>query len=152
MSQPTEPTVAISLTVKRAADALDFYVKAFGAVELFRMPTPDGGVAHAEFMLDNTPMCISDESPCWHAAAMPEGVSASCLFSIATDDCDQSFARAVAAGGAPLLAPEDQFWGKRTAMVRDPFGYRWSFRQHLEDVSPEEMKKRAEAFMAANQG
>lgn len=152
MSQISEPTVAISLTVKRAADALDFYVKAFGAVELFRMPTPDGGVAHAEFMLDNTHMNISDESPCWHAVAMPEGTSASCLFSIATDDCDKSFARAVGAGGAPLIAPEDQFWGKRTAMVRDPFGYRWSFRQHLEDVSPEEMKKRAEAFMANNQG
>ena len=61
MSQITEPTVALSLTVKRAADALDFYVKALGAVELFRMPTPDGGVAHAEFMLDNTHMNISDE-------------------------------------------------------------------------------------------
>ena len=151
MSQPIEPTVSISLTCKRAADALDFYTKAFGAKELFRMGGPDGSVAHAEFMLGNSHLYISDESPEWHAYGMPENGSASCLFSIATDDCDASFARAVEAGGIPLNEPADQFWGKRSAMVRDPFGYRWSFSQHIEDVSPEEVMKRAQAFMGGSQ-
>ncbi|MCB1100266.1 MAG: VOC family protein [Verrucomicrobiae bacterium] len=150
MSQPSEPTVAISLTCKRAADALDFYTKAFGAKELFRMSGPDGSVPHAEFMIGNSQIYISDESPEWHAKAMPEGSAASCLISIVTDDCDQSFARAVEAGATPLNSPQDQFWGKRSAMVRDPFGYRWSFSQHIEDVSPEEMMKRAQAVMAVS--
>jgi PhnB protein len=152
MTSTIESTVELSLTCKHAADALNFYTKAFGAVELFRMTTPDGGVAHAEFMLGNTHLYISDESPCWHAVAMPKGVMASCNFSITTEDCDQSFARAVEAGGAVLRAPENQFWGKRTAMVCDPFGYRWSFSQHVEDVSPEEMMKRAQAVMSGAQG
>lgn len=138
-----EPTVSISLTTKRAADALDFYTRAFGAQELYRVPMPDGGVGHAEFMLGNTRLHISDESEIWHACAMAEGISASCLFSLVTDDCDQSHARALKAGATSLMEPANQFWGKRNAMVRDPFGYRWSFSQKLEEVSHEEILNRA---------
>jgi len=138
-----EPTVSISLTVKNGSDALDFYTRAFGAKELYRMPTPDGGVAHAEFMLGNTKIYLSDESEEWHAFAMPEGTMASCLFSIQTDSCDESFSRAKDAGAEVLSEPEDQFWGMRSAIVKDPFGYRWSFGEFLEEVSPEEMEKRA---------
>jgi PhnB protein len=148
MSLPIEPTVSLSLTCKSASDALAFYTKAFGAKELFRMGAPDGPVGHAEFMIGHSLIYISDESPEWHAQAMPEGSSASCLFGIATDDCDKSFAQAVAAGATPLNSPQDQFWGKRSAMVRDPFGYRWSFYQFLEEVSPEELMKRAQALMS----
>lgn len=139
-----EPTVAVSLTVKNSSEALDFYTRAFGAEELFRMPTPDGGVAHAEFMLGNTRMYISDESEEWHAFAMKEGTTASHLMAISTDNCDESFKKAVDAGGEGLTGPEDQFWGMRTAIVKDPFGYRWSFRELVEEVSPEEMAKRAQ--------
>jgi PhnB protein len=142
MSTSSEPSVAISLTVKSAATALDFYAKAFGAQELYRMDTPDGGVVHAEFMIGNTKIYISDEAPDYHAYAMPEEVQASCLFSIATENCDQSYAQAVEAGGTSLTAPADQLWGSRHAMVRDPFGYRWSFSQKLEEVSAEEIKSR----------
>jgi len=81
--------------------------------------------------------------------ALPEGDSAPCLFTIVTDDCDQAFSQAVGAGATPLSPPQDQFWGQRSASVRDPFGFRWSFSQFLEDVTPEEMMKRAQAFMAA---
>ena len=73
---------------------------------------------------------------------------APCGFTIQVADCDQAFARALAAGGSPLTPSRDQFWGKRTAMIRDPFGYRWSFSQHLEDVPPDELHKRAQAFMS----
>jgi len=139
-----EPTVAVSLTVKNAAEALDFYTKAFGAKELFRMPTPDGNVAHAEFMIGNTQIYISCEDPQWHAFAMAEGAVASSLLAIATDSCDESFQKAKEAGGEGLSDPEDQFWGMRTAIVKDPYGYRWSFRELVEEVSPEEMMKRAQ--------
>ena len=151
MSQTPEPSVTISLTCRRATDALDFYARAFGAKELFRMGGPDGSVAHTAFMIGSALLNISDESPEWHAKPMPEGGSASCLFSIATESCDEAFTRAVEAGATPLNQPNDYFWGKRNAMVRDPFGYRWSFSQHLEDVSPEELSKRAQALMAAKQ-
>ncbi len=139
----TPPTVSLSLTVKSANEALSFYTKAFGAKELYRMSTPDGGVAHAEFMIGNTKIYISDESPEWHAEAMPQGTKASCLFSIETDNCDESFNQAIAAGGEALNQPVDQFWGMRSAMVQDPYGYRWCLGQLIEEVSPEEMARRA---------
>ena len=151
MNSSIEPTVSISLTFKRAADALDFYSKAFGAVELFRMSPAEGVVSHAEFMIGNTHMLMSDESPMWQASAMPEGTMASCLFAINVENVDEAFAKAIEAGATALSPPEDQFWGKRTGIVCDPFGYRWNLRQHIEDVSPEEMMKRAQAFMSGPQ-
>ena len=153
MSQtPNEPTVSISLTVKNAADALDFYTKAFGAEEVFRMPLPDGTVVHAEFMLGDTLIYISNEAADWQAFAMEEGSTASCLFALTKENCDEAFAQATEAGAIPINKPEDQFWGFRTSLVKDPFGYRWNLRQKIEDLSPEEMAKRAAEFMAAAQG
>ncbi len=141
-----DPTVAVSLTVKDAAEALDFYTRAFGAEELFRLPAPDGSVVHAEFRIGNSNIYISCESEEWHAYAMAEGTMASSLLAIATDSCDDSYQKAKDAGGEGLSDPADQFWGMRTAIIKDPFGYRWSFRQLLEEVSPEEMAKRAQAL------
>ena len=152
METTIEPTVSLSLTVKDSASALAFYQKAFGAEELFRMPSPDGGIAHAEFMIGNTRIYMSDEAAAWHAFAMPEGVTASCLFSIVTDNCDQSYERAIEAGASSLSEPADQFWGGRSALLRDPFGYRWSFVQKIEEVSPEELGKRAKAFFSSEAG
>ncbi len=143
-----DPTVAFSLTVKNGGAALDFYRRALGAEELYRMPTPDGGIAHAEIRIGNTKVYLSDEAPEWHARAMPEGGQASCLFSVNADSCDAAFQRAVEAGGTPLSEPADQFWGSRSAMIVDPFGYRWSFCQAIEEVSPDEMERRAQAFFA----
>lgn len=137
------PTVSLSLTVKDGNAALDFYKKAFGAEVTLHMPDPGGGVAHAEMMIGNSKVFLSDESPEWHAEAMPEGTQASCLFSIGVEDCDAAYKRAVDAGGEALRDPENQFWGIRDAMVRDPFGYRWSFGQFVEEVSAEEFQRRA---------
>jgi len=142
------PTVGLSLTVKNGSEALDFYTRALGAQELYRMSTPDGGVAHAEFSIGNTRLYISDESPEWNATAMPEGAMASCLFTIMTEDCDASFKKAVEAGGQPLSEPQDQFWGMRTGMIKDPFGYRWSFAQIVEQLTPEEIGERARKLFA----
>ncbi len=142
MNTENTPTVSLSLTVKDAAEALDFYNRAFGIKELFRMPMPDGSVAHAEFLLGKSHMFISGESPEWNAFALPEGGTASCLFAIATDDCDAAFAKAVEAGGEALMEPADQFWGVRNAMIKDPYGYRWALNHKTEDVSPMEMERR----------
>jgi PhnB protein len=150
MENTTGPSVALSLTVKDTSAALEFYSKALGAKEVFRMPTPDGGIAHAEFTIGNTHIYISDEAPDWHAHAMPEGAMASCLFSIAIDDCDQSYNHALKAGAESLSPPRDQFWGVRSAVIKDPFGYRWSFGQRIEDVSPQELAKRAQEFFRAD--
>ncbi|PIE73851.1 MAG: hypothetical protein CSA20_01170 [Deltaproteobacteria bacterium] len=144
-----EPTVSISLTVKDAAQALEFYRTALGAKECFRVNAPDGTVAHAEFTIGNTLLYISGEAEAWHALAMPENSMASCLFSIASKNCDASYERAVDAGAKPLSPPTDQFWGVRSSMVKDPFGYRWSFTQRIEELSEEELSKRAEKFFAS---
>jgi PhnB protein len=138
--------VSLSLTVKDAAAASQFYGNAFAAEEVFRMPAPDGSIAHAEFKIGSTHIYVSDEAPQWHAYAMSEGAMASCLFSILVDDCDKAFEKAVNAGAQPLSPPQDQFWGVRSAIVKDPFGYRWSFGQQVEAVAPEELMKRAQAY------
>lgn len=150
MENISKPTVFLSLTVKDTAKALEFYSKALSAIEVFRMPTPDGGIGHAEFTIGNTHIYISDEAPDWHAYAMTEGSMASCLFTIAVDDCDQSYEQAVKAGAESLSQPQDQFWGVRSAIIKDPFGYRWSFGQRVEDVSPEELTKRSQALFGGN--
>jgi PhnB protein len=138
-----EPTVAFSLTVKNGDVALAFYQHAFGAQEIFRLPAPDGGVAHAEFLIGNTKIFLSEDCPDWHAASMPENLLSSCLFSIVCEDCDASYAQATKAGAKELSPPQDQFWGMRTAVVADPYGYRWSFGQRVEVLSPEEVMQRA---------
>lgn len=151
MEKKAGPTVALSLTVKDTASALNFYSTALGAVEVFRMPAPDGSVVHAEFLIGNTSIYMSDEAEEWHAFAMPDGTTASCLFSIMTADCDSAYNRAIKAGAESLREPENQFWGMRSAIVKDPFGYRWSFSQLVEEVSPEELAKRAQDFFSSKQ-
>ncbi|MCJ8325491.1 MAG: VOC family protein [Campylobacterales bacterium] len=129
-----EPTVAVSLTVKNTANALEFYTRAFGAKELYRIPSPDGGIGHAEFMIGNTKIFISDESSEWHAFAMSKDSIASFLLSILTDSCDKSYHQVIEAGGKSLRKPQTDSWGIRTAVIKDPFGYRWSFREPVEKV------------------
>ncbi|MGF1679405.1 MAG: VOC family protein [Candidatus Methylacidiphilales bacterium] len=136
--------VSISLTVKDGVAALDFYAAALGGKELYRLPTPEGGIGHAEFMIGDAKIYLSEESPEWHAYAMPEGTTASCLFSIATPECDASYQRAVSAGAQALSEPQDFFWGARSAIIKDPYGYRWAFVQMIEQLTPEEVAERAQ--------
>ncbi|MDF1852606.1 MAG: VOC family protein [Verrucomicrobiales bacterium] len=137
-------TVSISLTVSDGHRALDFYRDAFGAKEEFRMDTPDGGIGHAEFLIGESRIFLSEESEDWNAYAMPEGTMASCLFSVMTSDCDGSMEKAEKAGARILSPAADQFWGARSGVILDPFGYRWSFVQPTEKLTAEEVRKRAE--------
>ena len=138
-----EKTISVSLTVKNTANAISFYEKAFDAKELYRIPLPDAGIAHAEFMIKDTRVFISDQSEDWNAKAIEEGKVASSLLVLLTEDCDQSFKQAISAGAKKILEPADNFFGVRVGVVKDPFGYRWSFRQVLEEVSNEEIQRRA---------
>lgn len=142
MSTDSQPSVALSLTVKDAAAALDFYASAFGAVETFRMPGPDGGVGHAEFRIGSTSIFISEEWAEWQAFANPDGHTASCLFCINVPDCRQAHKQAVAAGAESISEPQDYPWGMLSSVVRDPFGYRWSLGQVTEELTPEQVVER----------
>lgn len=144
MSAPPK-SVALSLTVKDAAAALEFYAKAFGAVENYRMPGPDGDVGHAEFRIGETSIFISGEWPDWQAAANPEGHTASCLFCIQVPDCDTAHAQAIAAGAELVSLPQDYPWGMRSSVVRDPYGYRWSLGQITEELTPEQIMERLQS-------
>lgn len=140
------PSVILSLTCADPVAALDFYTRAFGAKELFRLEGPGGELAHAEFTIGNTRIMLSGPEPGSAALAPPTDHSSHCSFAIMVDHCDEAFGQAKAAGIEVISEPQDQFYGLREAQVRDPEGYRWHLGQVLEELSPEEIKKRARAL------
>jgi PhnB protein len=135
------------LIVSGAAKALDFYKKAFGAKELFRMPMADGRVGHAEIRIGDSNIMLADEFPERGAKSAttlggtPVGI---CLY---VEDVDALFDRAVAAGATVRYPVKDQFYGDRSGTVVDPFGLQWTVATHKEDVPPQELQRRAEAAM-----
>lgn len=125
-----EPTLALSLTAKEGAKALEFYTRALGA-EVVERYDINGGLAHAELKVGDSNFYLSDESAEWHATGLPPGMMSPCLFAIRSENCDRAHLRAVEAGAKSLLEPKDTEWGSRASMVLDPFGYRWSFSHKL---------------------
>ena len=144
------PGVIPHLVVKGAAEAIEFYVRAFGAVEVFRMPMPDGeGIVHAELQLGDCRIFITDEFPQWGSTA-PETLGGSpVVLHLQVADIDRSFERAVAAGAEPTMPPADMFWGDRYGKLRDPFGHEWAMATHVRDVPLEEMAEAMKQAMAA---
>jgi PhnB protein len=133
------------LIVNDAAAAIEFYKKAFGATELMRMPKPNGKIGHAEIRIGDSPIMLADEAPEMDARSPRTFGGSPVSIFLYVDDVDTTFARAVD-GGAKVQRPlADQFYGDRTGGVEDPFGHVWYIATHVEDVSPEEMKKRAAA-------
>jgi PhnB protein len=138
-----------SLVVDGAADAIEFYKRAFGATERMRMPMPDGGVAHAELLIGDAVFMIADPfpestlKPPKELGGTPMGVF------LYVEDVDATVQQAVDAGATVTMPVEDQFWGDRYGKVTDPFGHEWEIATHVEDVSPEEMEERAKAAMAS---
>ena len=139
-------SLSLSLTVRDGFAAIAFYKKAFGAVIVYQLGTPETGLAHGEFMIGETLIYISGEAPEHNANALPEGQMSPSLLSIEVADCDCAFQQAVEAGARVLAEPEDQFWGVRAATVIDAWGYRWGISQKIEDLSHEELTKRATAL------
>ncbi len=142
-----DPTIVLSLTVSDVAAALDFYAKAFGSEEVTQMAMPDGTVVHAEVMIGNSLVYVSVGSADWKAAPLAEGALAPCLFGINVEDVDAAFEKAIAAGGVEIESPREQFWGMRTAIFSDAFGYRWNLRKMTEELSSEVIMKRAAELM-----
>jgi PhnB protein len=141
-------TVTPYLVVKGGMQAIEFYKKALGAGERFRMPTPDGkGVAHAELQVGNSIIMLGDENPGMGATAPPPG-GCGVGFYLYLPDVDKAFQRAEKAGGKVKRPLQDQFYGDRTGTFVDPFGHQWTLATHIEDVPPEEMDKRMKAAMA----
>jgi len=139
------------LIIGGAGDAIEFYKKAFGATELFRFPTPDGKIGHAEIKIGDSPLMLADEYPEMGYKG-PQSLGGSPVsIMIYVEDVDTIFNQAVAAGATVKEAVTDKFYGDRLGTVADPFGHVWHISTHKEDVSIEEMQKRAQAAHGGGQ-
>ena len=132
------------LIIKGASDAIEFYKKAFGATELFRMPAPEGRIGHAEIKVGDSVIMLSDEWPEMKYLG-PKSIGSPSPVSLLlyVDDVDTVFKRAIEAGAKEERAIEDKFYGDRAGTLTDPFGHIWHVSTHKEDVSPEELERRA---------
>ncbi len=135
-------TVRPHLTVHDAKAAIAFYVKAFGATEIFRLAEPSGRIGHAEIRIGDSIVMLNDEYPDFGAKSPASVGGSPVAFYIRVTDTDAAVARAIKAGATVVRPVEDQFYGERMGMVACPFGYRWSLSQPREQVDPVEMQKR----------
>lgn len=143
-------SVTPHLVVKGAADAIEFYVKAFGAIEVFRMPMPDGrGLAHAEVEIGDCRIFMADEFPQWGGKSPRTLGGTPVALHLQVADVDSAYDRAVAAGAEPTMRPADMFWGDRYGKLRDPFGHEWALATHVRDVPLDEMREAMKQAMAA---
>ena len=146
------PRIVPHLVLRGAAEAIEFYKRAFGFEEAGRLNAPDGKVLHCELRLGGWPLMLADEFPmagCRSPAALG---GSSVTIHLDVPDVDAAFARATAAGAKVTMPPADMFWGARYGQLADPFGHHWSLSTHKEDVPFEEMKRRAAALFADRPG
>ena len=140
------------LIVKNAAEAIDFYKKAFGAVECWRSPSPDGAkLMHAHLMIDGRPMYLADDFPefCEGQERNPQSLGGTPVtIHRYVEDVDAATQQAVDAGATLTMPPADMFWGDRYGIVTDPYGHSWSLATHQKDVSPDEMAAAAAAMFS----
>jgi len=142
-------TLTPYLAVENAAEAIEFYKRAFGAKEAFRMPGPGGTIGHAELEIGDSRVMLSDPFPQSSVRPPKEvgGTSGSVFMYV--EDVDAVVKRAVDAGATVTMEVDDQFWGDRFGTISDPFGHVWSIATHIEDLSAEEIAERGEKAMAA---
>jgi PhnB protein len=126
-----------------AADAIEFYVKAFNAVELTRLPGPGGKLIHAIVRIGDSALMLVDENQQWGLLGPKLLKGSPVAIHLSVEDADAAVAQAVAAGAKITMPLADTFWGDRYAQLEDPFGHRWSVSTHVRDVSPEEVQQAA---------
>jgi len=146
MTHPTNgvpagyPTVTPYMIIRHAAEAIEFYKKAFGATELLRITNPDGTIMHAEIKVGDSPIMIGDDSN-----PAPDTSNSPILLHLYVPDVDRWINRAVAAGAKLIAAAQDKGDGDRRGSVDDPFGFTWSISTQLEPLSREEIQRRTTA-------
>ncbi|MGH4015497.1 MAG: VOC family protein [Pseudonocardiaceae bacterium] len=137
------PRITPYLCVDGAAAAIDFYTSVFGATERMRMPGPDGRIGHAELQFGDGMIMLADEYPELGIRGPKSIGGTPVTISLYVEDVDAVFEAAVQAGATSLRPVADQFYGDRSGHFEDPFGHRWNVASHVEDLSPEEMSRRA---------
>ncbi len=143
-------TVTPYLVCAGAAEAIAFYSRAFGAIELTRLPGPDGRLLHAAMRIGDSVVMLNDEYPEMGSLGPKARQGSSVMIHLYVEDADAWFARAVKAGATIKLPLQDMFWGDRYGQLEDPFGHNWSIATHVRDLTPEEIQEAARAACAAH--
>jgi len=141
-------TITPHLVCEGAAEAIEFYKKAFNAVENSRMPAPDGRVMHAQLKIGDSVIMLVDDFPD-HGCYGPKHLKGSPVtIHLYVPDADATYAQAVKAGATAKMPPEDMFWGDRYGVLIDPFGHSWSVATHKRDLTPEQMYEGMKEMMS----
>ncbi len=159
-SVPAPGVIVPHLVVRDAAEAVEFYSKAFDATILFRSPSPSGAGEHIHLRIWSSLVQVSSEEPAQRGArvegallASPQTLSGStCVFQVGVPDVDEAYRRAVENGAAPAMPPTDMFWGDRYGWVSDPFGHVWALSTIQEILTPEQVNERLRGFAAKMEG
>ena len=133
------PAITPHLVCAGAAQAIDFYVRAFGAVDQGRLAGPDGKLMHAMIRIGGSPLMLVDEMPEWGALGPLALKGSPVTIHLYVEDVDATVARAVAAGARVTMPVADMFWGDRYGQLEDPFGHHWSVATHIRDLTPDEI-------------
>ncbi len=144
MAIEVQPSLSPHLIVDGAAAAIDFYVNAFNAVELGRVPGPDGRLIHAAVQINGSTVLLNDDFPEMQGGKSMTPIALGgtpVTIHLTVVDVDARFQQAIDAGATVIMALEDQFWGDRYGVLRDPFGHHWSMGQPVREVSAEEIRK-----------
>jgi len=140
-------TATPHLVVPDVEEAIRFYVRAFGAEELFRLPSPAGGIAHAELRLGDSVIMLAQESEVWANRSPLSLGGTSVRLHLYVEDVDAFAERATASGARLLIPVDDQFYGDRSGRLGDPFGHEWIVASRFEDLTPEQMEERFAEFV-----
>jgi uncharacterized glyoxalase superfamily protein PhnB len=141
-------SITPALVVRDAPKAIDFYKEAFGAQEITRMPGPDGKIMHAEIKIGDSVIMLGEENPDWGALSPLSTKGSPGSLHIYVDDADAVYDKALRAGAKVRMPLEDAFWGDRYGKVTDPFGHEWGIATRQKDLTPEQMQKAGEEWMA----
>jgi len=138
------------LIVSGAAKAIEFYKKALGAQELFRLDSPGGTIGHAEIQIGDSKLMLADEHPAMGAKSAKTIGGSPVSMMLYVENVDALTERAISAGMTIKRPLENQFYGDRNATLEDPFGLSWTISTHVEDVTPQEMARRAAALFGSH--
>lgn len=152
MDQFTPPGLAPHIVCAGAADAIEFYKKAFGAQEMMRMPGPDGKLMHAAVIINGAVVMMVDENPQWGIVGPKTLGGTPVTLHLNVANADEAIARAAAAGATVKMPAADQFWGDRYGIVEDPWGHNWSIAHPLRDtpMSFDELREAAKSAECGN--